>query len=263
MPQPTLDSVTFNPGTGAVSLAADLVSSKFWQAILVGYSTGDGSANVVATDAPLPVTASAWPLPAGAATAAAQTDGSQKAIARGAAKGATTAADVTSTAQGSDHQSLDVQIYHGGAAVNPAAPVLAAGPNLIGRTASAQDTNVVYDGTTALPVKSFVIACGSSGDNTLVNLVATKKVRVLSLFVAAAKASTAAVGLHFKSSGGTAISGDATHQLALDKTAAAGAVGLSLPFSPSGHFETPAGEALVAVLDAAQAIMGHGKYIEV
>lgn len=48
------------------------------------------------------------------------TGGNAKAIARGGAKGATTAADLTSTAQGADHQSLDVQIYSGGAAVNPA-----------------------------------------------------------------------------------------------------------------------------------------------
>ena len=47
------------------------------------------------------------------------TGGTQKAIVRGGAKGATTAADVTSTAEGADHQGLDVQIYHGGAAKDP------------------------------------------------------------------------------------------------------------------------------------------------
>ena len=49
------------------------------------------------------------------------TGGTQKAIIRGGAKGATTAADVTSTAEGVDHQAVDVQIYHGGSAVNPTA----------------------------------------------------------------------------------------------------------------------------------------------
>jgi hypothetical protein len=44
------------------------------------------------------------------ALSATQTDGTQKAIVRGGAKGATTAADVTSTAQSADRQSLDVQI---------------------------------------------------------------------------------------------------------------------------------------------------------
>lgn len=47
------------------------------------------------------------------------TGGTQKAIVRGGAKGATTAADVTSTAEGADHQALDVQIYHGGTAKDP------------------------------------------------------------------------------------------------------------------------------------------------
>ena len=53
------------------------------------------------------------------ATSTKQTDGTQKAICRGGAKGSTTAADVTSTAEGSDHQAVDVQIYHGGAAKDP------------------------------------------------------------------------------------------------------------------------------------------------
>jgi trimeric autotransporter adhesin len=47
------------------------------------------------------------------------TGGTQKAINRGGAKGATTAADVTSTAEGANNQALDVQVWHGGAAVNP------------------------------------------------------------------------------------------------------------------------------------------------
>lgn len=49
------------------------------------------------------------------------TDGTQKAIARGGAKGATTAADLTGTAEGADHQALDVQVYHGGTAKDPTA----------------------------------------------------------------------------------------------------------------------------------------------
>jgi hypothetical protein len=60
-------------------------------------------------------------LPTGAAADATLTGGTAKAINRGGAKGATTAADVTSTAQGADHQSLDVQLYHGTAAIDPRA----------------------------------------------------------------------------------------------------------------------------------------------
>ncbi len=55
MAQPTLDTLTLNAGSGGSDLAGDTVSSKFVQAVLVGYSTGDGSMNVVTTDAPLPV----------------------------------------------------------------------------------------------------------------------------------------------------------------------------------------------------------------
>jgi hypothetical protein len=55
----------------------------------------------------------------GLALDATLTGGTTKAIVRGGTKGATTPADVTSTAEGADHQSLDVQIYHGGAAKDP------------------------------------------------------------------------------------------------------------------------------------------------
>jgi hypothetical protein len=82
-----------------------------------------------------PISAVSLPLPANAAQetggnldaikadtdsiATHQTDGTQKSIVRGGAKGATVAADVTSTSEGADHQALDVQIYHGGSAINP------------------------------------------------------------------------------------------------------------------------------------------------
>lgn len=55
----------------------------------------------------------------GLALDATLTGGTVKAIARGGAKGATTAADITSTAEGTDHQAIDVQLYHGGTAKDP------------------------------------------------------------------------------------------------------------------------------------------------
>lgn len=55
----------------------------------------------------------------GVALDATLTGGTQKAIARGGAKGVTAAADITSTAEGSDHQALDVQIMHSGVAKDP------------------------------------------------------------------------------------------------------------------------------------------------
>ena len=47
------------------------------------------------------------------ALSATQTDGTQKSIARGGAKGTTTAADITSTASGANHQLIDIGIYDG------------------------------------------------------------------------------------------------------------------------------------------------------
>lgn len=64
-----------------------------------------------------PISATTLPLPTLAATSTAQTDGSQKAIVRGGAKGATTAADVTSTSQSADRNALDVQIRTSAGAV--------------------------------------------------------------------------------------------------------------------------------------------------
>lgn len=81
----------------------------------VALSTRASQATVVAILAQLDVALSTR------ASATTQTDGTQKAIARGGAKGATVAADVTSTAEGADHQGLDVQIYHGGVAKDPTA----------------------------------------------------------------------------------------------------------------------------------------------
>ena len=43
MAQPTISGVTLNEGSGGSDLAVDVVGSQIWQAILVGYSTGDGT----------------------------------------------------------------------------------------------------------------------------------------------------------------------------------------------------------------------------
>lgn len=76
-------------------------------------------------------------------------DGSQKAIVRGGAKGATVAADVTSTAEGADHQALDTQVYHGNAAIDPreirvsGAPVTVENPARVLSTATRLDPSYV------------------------------------------------------------------------------------------------------------------------
>ena len=71
------------------------------------------------------------------------TGGSAKAIARGGAKGATAAADITSTAQGADHHAGDVQIYHGGVAVNPTAIRALTSADVVTVNGGAQDSSVL------------------------------------------------------------------------------------------------------------------------
>lgn len=78
--------------TGTFWQATQPVSGTFWQATQ-------------------PVSAASLPLPTGAALDATLTGGTQQAINRGGAKGATAAATVTSTASGADHQGLDAVLY--------------------------------------------------------------------------------------------------------------------------------------------------------
>lgn len=68
-----------------------------------------------------PVTVDGTVSVTGVAQDSTLTGGTMKAIARGGAKGATAAADVTSTAEGADHQAIDVQLYSGGVAKDPTA----------------------------------------------------------------------------------------------------------------------------------------------
>jgi len=133
----------------------------------------------------VPVSAAALPLPTGAATEATLatraadatlTGGTQKAIVRGGAKGATTAADVTGTAEGADHQALDVQIYHGSAAINPtairaltSADVVTAAQGTAAAVAGSWPVKIT-DGTNTMPVGDVVarsaftqIADGTTG----------------------------------------------------------------------------------------------------
>jgi hypothetical protein len=123
-------------------------------------TAGSPSADVlsvqgVASGTPVPMSAASLPLPTGAATNAAQTDGTQKAIVRGGQKGATnTNADITHTAEGADHEAVDVQIYHSGVAKDPTAiRALASG------TDSVTDTQGTAAATTApWPVNHGTVA---------------------------------------------------------------------------------------------------------
>ena len=109
---------------------------------------------------------------------------------------------------------------------------------------------------TACTVKYAAIAAASSGDNTLVAAVASKKIRVLSMTLVAASA----VSIYFTSgAGGTVIFGGSTNKMAL---AANG--GFVLPYSNVGYFEnSSANQALVMNLSSAVAVSGGLTYIEV
>lgn len=110
-------AVTANAGSGPFPVSDNsgslTVDAPVGTPVFVRLS--DGSSAI----ATLPVSAASLPLPTGAAQDSTLTGGTVKAINRGGAKGATTAADVTSTAEGSDHQAMDVQLYHGGTAKDP------------------------------------------------------------------------------------------------------------------------------------------------
>ena len=96
------------------------------------------------------VTVTSSVLPTGASQDATLTGGSAKTIVRGGAKGATTASDVTSTAQGADHQALDVEIYFGGAAKDPQQiRALSAGTDSVTATISGTPS-VTVSGTAAV-----------------------------------------------------------------------------------------------------------------
>lgn len=88
--------VTTDPGSGAVI-------ANFW----INTSTNAKLASAPPAGNVTPVAGT----PTGGALDATLTGGTQRAIARGGAKGTTPAADVTSTASGANHQAVDVVIY--------------------------------------------------------------------------------------------------------------------------------------------------------
>lgn len=104
------------------------------------------------------------------------TGGTAKAITRGGAKGATAAADLTGTAQGVDHQALDVQIYHGGAAKDPtqvraltAADVVTAAQGPAAAVAGAWPVKLT-DGTSTAAVKAASAAAAATDPSAVVQL---------------------------------------------------------------------------------------------
>ena len=129
---------------------------------------------------------------------------------------------------------------------------------VIGQRTTPSDTQIVsgntsslYDGATALPPKFAIIDAATSGDNTLVAGVASKKIRVLAAFMVAA----GAVNARFESgASGTALTG----QMNLTTNS-----GFVLPFNPIGWFETAAAALLNLELSGAVSVDGALTYVEV
>lgn len=150
-------------------------------------------------------------------------------------------------------------------------PALPAGTNNIGdvdvltqparsRTVDAisvaQQTDALMNGLTALTPKFANISAAASGDNTLVTAVASKKIRVLSLFMMA----TGTVNAYIRDDAGTPVNliGDATNKLTLVSGS-----GFVLPHNPLGWTETTSGEGLQLNLSAAIGVAGCLTYVEV
>lgn len=117
--------------------------------------------------------------------------------------------------------------------------------------AAALQTDAIMDGLSARTPKWAVINNNTNGDNTLVAAVASRKIRVLSLFVVSAGTTT----VRFESgAGGTALTG------AMPLVAN---IGFVLPFNPIGWFETAVNALLNLELNAAVAVHGNLSYAEV
>lgn len=168
------------------------------------------------------------------------------------ALGATSGAKVITDAAGTIQQYLRGLIYQSitaGAFLVTA--TIAAGTNLIGRVSGSLETSTIYNATTALTPKFAKIAVSSSGANTIIAAVTSKKLRVLSYNIMA----NAAVNAKWQSHVAP------TDLTGLKYMAANG--GICAPFNPVGWFETVAGEALDLNLSGAQAVGGEVVYIEV
>lgn len=104
---------------------------------------------------------------------------------------------------------------------------------------------------TILTPKFAAIAASSSGNNTLVAAVTSKKIRVTSLWIVA----NGSVNVKFQSgAGGTDLTGLA--YLVVN-------TGIVLPFNPHGWFETASATLLNANLSAAVAVGGCLTYLEI
>lgn len=113
------------------------------------------------------------------------------------------------------------------------------------------NTDLLFSGVTGLTPKFAIIDCSTSGNNTILAAVTSKKIRVLSLFLVAA----GTVVTRFEGGAdGTALTG----QMNLVAN-----TGFVLPFNPLGWFETAVTTLLNLELSAAVSVDGCLCYVEV
>lgn len=113
------------------------------------------------------------------------------------------------------------------------------------------ESNSMRGAGTALVPKFVIIDCATSGDNTILAAVASKKIRVLSMMLVSAGTTTVRME---SGTGGTALTGQ------MNLTAQ---TGFALAFSPVGHFETASNTLLNLELSAAVSVDGCLTYVEV
>lgn len=153
-------------------------------------------------------------------------------------------------------------IYCGPDASTPPTPVTAANPlpvNVVSRTVSAATTDsvaaklatdAIHAGATALTPKFAALTITSgSGDQTIVNAVAGKRIRVLSYMVSF----NSAVAASFKTGGGSQVG----RTIYGAQYASQGQA-----FSPVGHFQTALGEALLFNLASSGTASVNLTYVE-
>jgi hypothetical protein len=264
------DNFSFTEGNGKTG-AADNIGGVLYARVKIAQGA-PGSATDVSSAAPLhvtlantganstavktdgsavtqPVSVASLPLPSGAATSANQTTGNTSLSNLDTNAGST--ADAAAAAGGTGTISAKLRRITQGLEDLKTSIVIAAGTALLGRVSVSLETSTIYNGTTALTPKYAAIAASSSGNNTVLAAVASKKIRVLAVQLIA----NAAVNAKWQSgAGGTDLTG-------LAYCAANG--GYVLPFNPVGWFETASNTLLNLNLSGAVAVGGSITYVEV
>jgi hypothetical protein len=249
------DNALLNTNTGAagatnIIVAADDVGGVLTERVKVTFGP-DGVATRVSVDDPLPI-AQTGALPAGANNIGSVVVASLPALPAGAnniGKAGVLIAGVDATAgagtvgAGTQRTTL--------ATDDPAVSALVSIRDATNTINVAQDSDVIKQGAANVTPKFAVISASSSGNNTLVAAVTSKKIRVLAYNLIG----NGAVNVKFQSGAG------GTDKTGLKYIAAAGG-GICAPFSPAGWFETAANTLLNLNLSGAVAVGGELVYIE-